>query len=45
MKHAAEMGLVAMIYIKFFIRIGSGIQKLIKADTQTHIRTDSMVIS
>jgi hypothetical protein len=39
MKYAAEMGSVAMIYIPSFIKIDSGIQKLIggicrHADTQ-----------
>jgi hypothetical protein len=29
MKYATEMGSVAMIYIPSFIKIGSGIQKLI----------------
>jgi hypothetical protein len=29
MKHAVEMGSDAMVYIKSFINIGSGIQKLI----------------
>jgi hypothetical protein len=29
MKHAVEMGSVAMIYIPSFIQIGSGIQKFI----------------
>jgi hypothetical protein len=35
-KYAAEMGSGAMIYIPSFIKIGSGIQKLIEADSQTH---------
>jgi hypothetical protein len=30
MKYAVEMGSVAMIYIPSFIKIGSGIQKLLK---------------
>jgi hypothetical protein len=30
MKYAAEMGPVAMIYIPSFIKIGSGIQKLLR---------------
>jgi hypothetical protein len=41
MKHAIEMGLGAMIYIPSFIKIGSGIQKLIRGgytDTQTGCR-------
>jgi hypothetical protein len=29
MKYAVEMGSVAMIYIPSFIKIGSGIQKLV----------------
>jgi hypothetical protein len=33
MKYASEMGSGAMIYIPSFMKIGSGIQKLI--DTQT----------
>jgi hypothetical protein len=36
MKYAVEMGSGAMIYILSFIKIGSGIQKLIGEDTQTH---------
>jgi hypothetical protein len=43
MKYASEMGSGAMIYIPSFIRIGSGIQKLIGArgfkDTQTAWRS------
>jgi hypothetical protein len=40
MKHAVEMGSGAMIYIPNFIKIGSGIQKLIGGiDTQTHTHT------
>jgi hypothetical protein len=40
MKYAAEMGSGVMIYIPSFIKIGSGIRKLIKGihrhtDTQT----------
>jgi hypothetical protein len=34
-KYAVEMGSGAMIYILSFIKIGSGIQKLM-GDTQTH---------
>jgi hypothetical protein len=30
MKCAAEMGSVAMIYIPSFIKIGSGVEKMIK---------------
>jgi hypothetical protein len=36
MKCAVEMGSGAMIYIPSFIKIGSGIHKLIREDTQTH---------
>jgi hypothetical protein len=35
MKYAVEMGSGALIYIPGFIKIGSGIQKLIAGDTQT----------
>jgi hypothetical protein len=35
MKYAAERGSGAMIYIPSFVKIGSGIQKLI-VGTQTH---------
>jgi hypothetical protein len=37
MKHAVEMGSGAMIYLPSFIKIGSGIQKLMGGltDTQT----------
>jgi hypothetical protein len=40
MKYAVEMGSVAMIYIPSFIKIGSGILKLIRGGY-----TDSIVIS
>jgi hypothetical protein len=43
--HAVEMGSGAMIYIPSFIKIGSGVQKLIWVDTQTHTDTDNMVIA
>jgi hypothetical protein len=36
MKHAFELGSVAMIYIPSFINIGSSIQKLIGGNSQTH---------
>jgi hypothetical protein len=42
MKYAVKMGSVAMIYIPSFIKIGSGIQKLIGG---IHRHTDSKVIS
>jgi hypothetical protein len=35
MKHADEMGSVAMIYVPSFIEIGSGIQKLIGREELT----------
>jgi hypothetical protein len=35
MKYAVEIGSAAMIYIKIFIKIVSGIEKLIGGDTQT----------
>jgi hypothetical protein len=37
------MGSGAVIYVPSFIKIGSGVQKLIRGDTQTH--TDSNMIS
>jgi hypothetical protein len=36
MKYAVEMGSCAMIYLPSFIKIGSGIRKLIRGDTHTH---------
>jgi hypothetical protein len=42
MKYDIEMGSVAMIYIPSFIKIDSGIQKLIDGN---HRHTESMVIS
>jgi hypothetical protein len=36
MKHGVEMGSVALIYIPSFMKTGSGIQKWIWEDTQTH---------
>jgi hypothetical protein len=36
MKYAAEMGSGAMIYVPSFIKIGSGVQKLLgRGDTDT----------
>jgi hypothetical protein len=35
MKHTVEMSSGAMIYIPSFIKIGSGIQKLMRDDSQT----------
>jgi hypothetical protein len=42
MKYAVETASGAMIYIPYFIKIGSGIQKLIEG---IHRSTDSMGIS
>jgi hypothetical protein len=36
MKYAVDMGLGAMIYIPSFIKIGSGIQELIREDSQAN---------
>jgi hypothetical protein len=36
MKFAVEMGSRAMLYIRIFINIGSGIQTFKKGDSQTH---------
>jgi hypothetical protein len=36
MKYAVEMGSGVTIYIPSFIKTGSGIQKLIGVDSQTH---------
>jgi hypothetical protein len=35
MKHAVEMGSIAMIYVSNFIKIGSGIQMLVGGFTGT----------
>jgi hypothetical protein len=45
MKCAVEMGSGAMMYIPSYIKIGSGIPKLIEGDSQTHKHTDSMEIT
>jgi hypothetical protein len=42
MKYAVEMGSGTMIYIQSFIKIGSGIQKLMGADMQTHSKVISL---
>jgi hypothetical protein len=42
MKYAVEMGSGAMIYIPSFIKIGSGIQKLLG---RIHSHTDRMEIA
>jgi hypothetical protein len=36
MKYAVEMGSDAMLYIPRLVKTGSGIQKLIRGDSQTH---------
>jgi hypothetical protein len=36
MKYAVEMGSGVMIYIPSLVKTGSGIQKLIRMDSQTH---------
>jgi hypothetical protein len=38
MKYAVEMDVGTMIYIPSFIKIDSGIQKLLGGNTQTHKR-------
>jgi hypothetical protein len=45
LKYAVEMGSAAMVYIPRFIKIGSGNEKLIGEDSQTHKHTDSMEIA
>jgi hypothetical protein len=39
MKYAVEMGSGAMIYIPSFIKIASGIQKLMKGEIQRHTQS------
>jgi hypothetical protein len=39
MEYAVQMGSGAMIYIPGFIKIGSGIRKLIRGDTHTDTQT------
>jgi hypothetical protein len=41
MKYAVEMASSAMICIPSFIDVGSGIQKLMGGDTQTHRHADT----
>jgi hypothetical protein len=36
MKYAVDIGSGAMIYIPSFVKIGSGIQKLMRGDTQKY---------
>jgi hypothetical protein len=43
MNYASEMRLGAMIYIPSFIKIGSGIQKLMGRDSQTAWRTHKLL--
>jgi hypothetical protein len=45
MKYAFEMGSGVMMRIQDFIKIESGIQKLIRGDTQTRRHTHSMEIT
>jgi hypothetical protein len=40
MKYSVEMGSGAVIYVPSFVKIGSGIQKLIGEDTHTDTQTD-----
>jgi hypothetical protein len=42
-KHAVEVGSGAMIYIPSFIKIGSGIQKLMRDDSQTQRLIDTSI--
>jgi hypothetical protein len=42
MKYSAEIGSVAVIYITRFIKIGSGIQKLIRGIRRQH--GDSIIL-
>jgi hypothetical protein len=39
MKYAVEVGSGAMIYIPSFIKIGSGIQKLMGSEVHRHTQT------
>jgi hypothetical protein len=43
MKYAIEMGPSAMIYIPSFVKIGSGIQKLIGGDMQKHRQRGDLI--
>jgi hypothetical protein len=45
MKYISEMGSGATMYISSFIKIGSGIQKLIGGDSQTHRHASSMMMA
>jgi hypothetical protein len=44
MKYNREMDSASMIYVTSFIKIGSGIQKLIEGDTQTHREEGDLII-
>jgi hypothetical protein len=44
MRYAVEMGSGAMICIPSLIKIGSGIQKLIRGDTQTHEQHGDLIL-
>jgi hypothetical protein len=43
MKYAVEMGSVSMIYIPSFVKIGSGIQKLVGVNTQTQRQDEGRI--
>jgi hypothetical protein len=43
MKYAVEMGSGTMVYIPSFIKSRSGIQKLIRGDTQTHRQQGDLI--
>jgi hypothetical protein len=43
MKYAVEMDSGAMIYTPSFIKIGSGIQKLLGEDTQAHRQQGDLI--
>jgi hypothetical protein len=43
MKYAVGTGSGAVIYIPSFIKTGSGIQKLMKGNTQTHSQYDDLI--
>jgi hypothetical protein len=43
MKYAAEMGSDAITYTPSFIKTGSGIQKLIGGNTQTHRQQGDLI--
>jgi hypothetical protein len=39
LNYAVEIGSGALIYVRSLIKIGSGVRKLIRGDTQTHTQT------